>query len=191
MEKLDTLLVDLDDVLALDGFLNIMNVFLGTNYAYQDINGYYVENVMTKEQLIEYRKFLKTHNVYDYAVVAPHSKEALRNLMLYYNILIGSSFNSELDNIILPELIPEKCEFLMRNYPFLPSKNFIFTNDKSIIKADIRIDDKLGNLTSGIKLLYPAHHNKDISDIELSKKEIIRVNDWYNIEDILIKRKKK
>ena len=79
----------------------------------------------------------------------------------------------------------------MRNYPFLPSKNFIFTNDKSIIKADIRIDDKLGNLTSGIKLLYPAHHNKDISDIELSKKEIIRVNDWYNIEDILIKRKKK
>lgn len=183
------LLVDLDDVLALNAYLNMMNDYLGTNYTYEDINDYYVEKILTKEQLIKYRNYFKTYSVYDYAEIAPYSREVLMDLMLTHEIYICSSYHSELDNTIMPELIPKKCEFLMKNYPFLSSKNFIFANDKSMIDADIRIDDNLNNLTSGIKMLYTAYHNKDISDIELKDKNIIRVNNWIDIKNkLLVKR---
>ena len=185
------ILVDLDDVLSMDGYLNMMNDFLGTNYAYEDINDYYVENIMSEEKLKEYREFFKTHNVYDYSKPAPNSRKVLIKLMLEYEIYVCSSYHSELDNTILPDLIPKKCEFLQKNYPFLSSKNFIFTNDKSMLDVDIRIDDRLHNLEgSGIKLLYDAYHNKDIDNELLEQNEILRVNNWLDIEDKLLVKKK-
>lgn len=191
MEKLDILLVDLDDVIFLDGFLNLINKYLNTNYTYQDFNGYYAESLLTREQLIEYRKYFKEHNVYDYCTLAPHCKEVLMKLMLYYDIYIASKYYSDLDKRIFPELIPHKCEAIMKELPFIPQKNFIFINDKSLINAQVRIDDSIDNLKgSGLKLLYSAYHNKDISNIELNKKEIVRVNDWLEIENILLSKEK-
>jgi 5'(3')-deoxyribonucleotidase len=186
------ILIDLDDVLSVDGFLNMMNSFLNTNYTYNDINDYYVETLIPDEKMIEYRKFFNEHNVYNYSIPAPHSKEVLMNLMLEYEVYICSSYYSDFEKGILPNLIPKKCEFLMKNYPFLTASNFMFINDKSMIDVDIRIDDKIENLTgAGIKLLYTAYHNKDISNQELIEKNIIRVNDWLDIKDKLLIVKKK
>lgn len=183
MEKL---IVDLDDVLALDGYLNMMNAFCNSNYKYEDAKSYYVEELLDEKTLQAYREFFKNNNVYDYAKVAPNSKEVLMKLMLEYEIYICSSYYSDIDHIIMPELIPKKCEFLKQNYPYIPSKNFIFTNDKSMIEADIKIDDVVHNLDNGkIKLLYSAYHNKDVSI-----NDITRVNDWEEIEDILIPKQK-
>ena len=188
MEKI---IIDLDDVLAIDGYLNMMNAFCNSNYKYEDAKGYYVEELLDEETLKAYREFFKHNNVYDYSTVAKDSKEVLMNLMLEYDIYICSSYYSDIDNIIMPELIPKKCEFLKRNYPYIPSKNFIFTNDKSMIEADVKIDDVVHNLDNGeIKLLYNAYHNSKIDNNELNEKEILRVNDWKEIEDILIPKQK-
>lgn len=185
------IIVDLDDVLSIDGYLNMMNDFLHTNYTYEDINDYYVEKIMNEQQLIEYRKFFKEHNVYDYSIPSTNSKEILKKLMLEYEIYVCSSYYCDLDNTLSSELIPKKCEFLKQNYPFLSSKNFIFINDKSILQADIRIDDKIENLTgNGLKLLYTAYHNKDISKKDLISNEIIRVNNWVDIDNEILKVKK-
>ena len=183
MEKI---IVDLDDVLALDGYLNMMNSFVNGNYRYEDAKGYYVEELLDEPTLQAYREFFKNNNVYDYATVASNSKEVLMNLMLEYDIYICSSYFSDIDNIIMPELIPKKCEFLKKNYPYIPPKNFIFTNDKSMIEADIKIDDVVHNLDNGkIKLLYDAYHNRNIS-----KDDITRVYDWKDIEQRLIPKQK-
>lgn len=186
------LLVDLDDVLAIDHYLSRLNDFLGTNYTYNDINSYYVEDVLTKEQLIKYREYAKTHDVYNYAEIAKYSREALMELMIEYEIYICSSFYSEMDKKIFPYSLPAKCDFLMKNYPFLTSKNFMFLNDKSMLDVDVRIDDKLENLKgNGIKLLYSAYHNKDISDLTLRDENIIRVDNWIEIKNKLLKVKTK
>ena len=185
------LVVDLDDVLALDGYLNMMNTFVNGNYKYEDAKGYYVEEVLDKETLKAYREFFKNNNVYDYATVAPHSKEALMNLMLEYEIYVASSYYSDIDNVIMPELIPKKCEFLDKNYPFLTSKNYIFTNNKSLIEADVKIDDVVHNLENAEdKLLFTAYHNTKLSTAEVYKNRAVRVNDWYEVEKMLMPKQK-
>ena len=185
------LLIDLDDVLAIDGYLNMLNAYFKTGYKYQDIKGYYVEELLTKEQLKEYRKFFKNNNVYDYARAEVNSKYVLMKLMTMYDIYVCSKYYSDLDNTIVPELLPRKCEFVIKNYPFLDRKNFIFTNDKSMIEADAKIDDSIDNLTgSGVKLLYTAYHNRNITKEELDELGIKRVNNWLQIEEELMPKQK-
>lgn len=83
--------------------------------------------------------------------------------------------------------VKNKYDFLMKNFPFLNPMNFVFVGNKSILKCDIFIDDKIENLTGGdIKILYTAYHNKSISDEELKKLGIIRAKDWLDIKRILI-----
>jgi hypothetical protein len=53
--------------------------------------------------------------------------------------------------------------------------------DKSIVSAKWFIDDKLSNLEQNEniqnKLLFPAYHNKSLSDEELIRKNIVRLKD--------------
>ncbi len=65
--------------------------------------------------------------------------------------------------------------------------NYVFLGNKSILGCDIKIDEKLENLENAkIKLLYTAYHNKNLSDNVLNEKGIIRVDNWNDIEKILL-----
>lgn len=65
--------------------------------------------------------------------------------------------------------------------------NFVFVGNKSILKSDVKIDDKIENLVNGeIKILFTAYHNKNISEEELKKVGIIRANDWIDVKEILL-----
>ncbi len=185
-------IVDVDDVLALNTFINSLNNFLHSNYTYNDINRYYVEEMLDENQLIEFRKYIKENNIYQFSLVAPNSKEVLMKLMVEgYEIYPTSKFYSELDNIILPETLTYKCEFLQKNYPFIPTKNYIFINNKLLLNADIRIDDSLDNLSdNGLNLLYSAYHNRKIENRLLSDKKILRVQNWKDIENKVLKKRK-
>ena len=76
----------------------------------------------------------------------------------------------------------------MREYlPFIEPEKYVFTTNKNLMNFDIKIDDRIDNLDGAdIKLLFNAWHNKDISNRELKKQNIIRVNSWYDIENILL-----
>ena len=70
---------------------------------------------------------------------------------------------------------------------FIPPHNYIFTADKSIINCDIKIDDKIKNIEGAkTKLLFTAWHNKELTDEDLKLENIIRVNNWKEIEEILL-----
>ena len=70
----------------------------------------------------------------------------------------------------------------MRKYlPFINPRKYIFTSSKSLIKADIQIDDLASNMNSDVetKVLFPSYHNKNVSDEELKKMGIVRAGtDW-------------
>ena len=87
----------------------------------------------------------------------------------------------------IKELGSNKYDFLIKNFPFLDPMNFVFVGNKSILKSDIKIDDKIENLVNGdIKILFTAYHNKNISDEELKNQGIIRAKDWLDIKKILL-----
>lgn len=71
--------------------------------------------------------------------------------------------------------------------PFIDKNNFIFMTDKTKIRYDIGIDDRLSNLENcDKKLLFTEFRNKKLTDEELEEKGIIRVNNWLDIKKELL-----
>ena len=70
---------------------------------------------------------------------------------------------------------------------FIKQRQIIFLNEKKILYFDIKIDDSPKNLENAKKkILFSAYHNLEIPNKELKKENIIRVNNWQEIRDILL-----
>ena len=72
------LMIDLDETICSPSYLEEVNKFLGTDYKYEDIDTYFVEDVMDdnqREVFLDY--FYKSLNVYQNATIFPHAKEVL------------------------------------------------------------------------------------------------------------------
>ncbi|MGA0558663.1 5' nucleotidase, NT5C type [Larkinella sp. VNQ87] len=77
--------------------------------------------------------------------------------------------------------LSEKYDWLDEHFPHIHWKNRVFCGDKSIIRADVMIDDMPYNLVSfqGKGLLFDAPHNRDNTLFE-------RVNSWEQVGRILL-----
>ena len=42
-------MIDMDDTITIDGYINIVNKFLKTNYTYEDIPAYWVDEIVQKK----------------------------------------------------------------------------------------------------------------------------------------------
>ena len=75
----------------------------------------------------------------------------------------------------------------MKELPYITPFQYIFLYDKSLLNIDIKIDDKPDNLTNcERKILFNAWHNNNLTEDELNKLGIERVNNWYEIKEKLI-----
>lgn len=181
-----TIMVDMDEVITMGGFLHLLNEFAGTNYTVDDVKDYYMQDLVPDKDA--FFKYFIQHNQYDYSILLPGVVEVLKDLQEFYDIYIGTSY-------IIKE-IPKECgiillhkhDYLCEKLPFIPVNNYIFINNKSLLNCDIKIDDKIDNLENAkVKILFTAYHNKDLSDEYLKNKGVIRANSWYEIRDILLK----
>ena len=182
------LIIDMDDVLCEKGFLRMVNAFLGTDYQEEDAGSYYINDLIPKEKFSEWLQFFEENNVYDYVNLKENVQEVLKKLNETYDIYIATSYVFRDDNQLSGKSLKDKFEYLYKNFPFINPEKYIFITNKEIIKADIRIDDSIQKLEGDaeIKLLFTAYHNVNISAEELKKKNLIRVNDWKEIEKILL-----
>ncbi len=196
MEK-KNILLDVDEVICFAGFLDYANEFMNTNYEIDDIKTYFIDDtIIPQNKIKEYNKFLNSKNIYENAHILPNAIESIKKLNEYYNIIICSACINPYDVENSGKYFKDKYDFLIKTLPFLKPENFIFTNTKNIIKADIQIDDRVSNLVNDIpiKILFPSYHNKEIADEYLSSKNIIRAGKdwrtgWQNVLNILIKEK--
>lgn len=187
--KKRSILIDLDYVICYPGFLAIMNRFLGTNYTEDDFTEYIVDDVIgddNKKQ--EFYEYYLTQDGYKEAIFIEGAKEILEKLNEVYDIYLCTAcvmFGVERKSA---KLFKDKFEFLMRELPFIDPEKIIFTNSKNIFIADVQIDDRLPNLQGKVclKLLFDAYHNRNITDEELEKQNVVRVKNWKDIEQILL-----
>lgn len=183
------IMIDLDDTIVEGGYLNALNQYMGTNYTYQDTTDYFVESLLPPDKVDDYLEYFYSNiNVYDYIKIKDRAIEVIEKLSHKYEIFIVSAYLDKRKPEASGIVTNHKHMWLINNLPFLDPKNFIFTSRKDLIDCDIKIDDKVGNLKGlgKLKLLVDGYHNHKYSDKELKEKGIIRVNNWSDIEKILL-----
>ena len=97
------------------------------------------------------------------------SQEVIYELSKRYEIFfVTAPFNP---NNVIP-----KANWLNKHFPFIPSKNHVFTRNKSIINVDWLIDDKADNFIglNGEGILFDAAHNQN-------EKRYLRMKDWKDV----------
>lgn len=180
---MDTLMIDMDDVIVGGGFLYLVNEFLNANYTEDDIGIFYIQQLVPEERRSEFLKYMIKKGMYTNAKIYENVYEVLEKLNKKYKLYIGTSY-------LIPELpyesgvlLLEKHNFLLDNFPFLTPNNFAFLNDKSVLNCKIKIDDRLHNLDCAeTKILYTAYHNKNMA----LDSDVQRANNWLEIEKLLI-----
>lgn len=182
------ILIDIDEVLCQSTFLDEINKFLGTSYELDYFTEYYIDDILgSDDNKNKFYETLRNKDLYKSARIYDGVVETLKKLNEIYEIYICSACVM----FCMPEnsgiFFKHKFDFLINNFPFLNPDHFIFTGGKNIFKADVQIDDRLKNLQGevGKKLLFTAYHNKTITDEELKKNNVIRVNNWQEIFEIL------
>ena len=105
-----------------------------------------------------------------------------------YELYITTAYIFRDDKEKSSELLKNKFDYLIKNFPFIQPEQYIFTSNKEIVECQIKIDDKPSNLDGDaeLKLLFTAYHNKNIPNEELQKNNLVRVNNWNEIGKILL-----
>ena len=164
----DILLVDMDDVITVDGFLNILNKYLGTSYTYDDFDSFYMQDIVPNKE--DFFKWFINENMYDYCRLNDDCYEVLKELNDNFNLFIATSYIFKEIPKDSGHILVQKFEYLKNNLPFIKPEQYVFISDKSILKAYARVDDRISNLCDGeVKILFSAYHNLSISDDEFNR----------------------
>ncbi|MDD2376890.1 MAG: hypothetical protein PHD15_05370 [Clostridia bacterium] len=182
------LMIDMDDVICNGGFLHLVNKFTNKNYTLNDFEKYFLQDIIPETKKEEWINFFANNNMYERACFIGSAFETIKKLNEQYEIFIVTAYLIKDGIQISGGVLEDKFNWLQKELPFINPCNYVFTDNKDIIDCDIKIDDKLSNLTGNakIKLLFTAYHNKNLTDKELNKKNIKRIHTWEEIADILL-----
>ncbi len=107
--------------------------------------------------------------------VMENAVEVMRELSEKYELFITTAA-TQFRHSFAP-----KFDWLENHLPFIDWKHIVFCGTKSIINADIMIDDHIFNLDNfdGEGLLFTQYHN-------VHKTGYKRVNNWIEVRDYLL-----
>ncbi len=188
MVKRKRVLIDFDDVICDGVLLNKINEFLKTNYKISDFKDYVIDSIVPDNKKQQFYTWVCNEDFYKDAKLIPNSKRVIKRLCEKYDVYICSSCIMLCSPLTSGPLFASKYNFLLKNFPFIDPKRFVFTSSKDIVSGDIFIDDYFHNLRSKIKtkFLFTSYHNQNFTDEELKKRGVVRVKDWLDIEQKLL-----
>lgn len=168
------ILVDMDGVLAdvYNRFFELYKEETSKELSVQDIAG-----LKEAEAFPDQLKWVNTPGFFRTIPVMAGSQLVLKRLNEKYEVIVVSMATE------FPNCLTDKQLWLMEHYPFISWKQMVFCGNKSLISADIMIDDHLKNLDNfnGETIIFTQPHN-------ISTKDTIhtRVNSWVEIEKLLL-----
>ena len=191
MEK-KSLFIDMDDVLVIGRFQEFMDEFLG-KIDYSKYDSYYKQDLL-KEREAEFIEKYQFENIYknkdgSFIDPLPDSIEVLKRLKEYYELYIVTAYVWKNNVIDAAHTLKYKFEYLEHFFPFIEPNNIIFSTHKTKMHFDVGIDDRPKNLGNcDIKLLFSETRNKKMSNEELAQQDLIRVDNWKEVEKVLRKK---
>ncbi len=166
--------VDMDGVLAdcFEQFVSYEEADLGTSKTIADGIG-----KTEDEAFANARTYLYQPGFFRNMRVIPGSQEVLYKLNEAYEVFIVSSATE------FPQSLIEKQEWLNEHFPFISWQQMVFCGKKTMISADIMIDDHFKNLDyfKGRTILFTQPHNQ-LADAG----KHTRVYSWEEISRLLL-----
>ena len=179
------LMVDLDNCITDGLYIERINDFLNTDYKLEEQTEFKLQN-LTGSRISEFFEYMEDKSFYDDAPLIDGVYEALEILNKKYELYITTAYIYTETPDISSNNLKYKYEYLKKKLPFISPKQYIFIENKSLIKSDIAIDDKIDNLENADKkILMNAWHNKRIKEEELNERGIVRVYTWKEILEML------
>ena len=185
-----SIMIDMDEVIVIGNFSKYLIEFLG-EVDFEKLNSQYRQDLI-KGREEEFRKIYKYQNLYknnnkDYVEPLPNCVEVIKELNEKYEVFIVTTYIWKENVIDAATNLKNKFEYLQYWFPFIDENNFIFITDKTKIKYDIGIDDRISNLESCDKrLLFTEFRNKKLTKEELENKGVIRINNWLDVRKELL-----
>ena len=171
---MERIAIDMDGVIAdvAEQFLRYDERDFGRRKALSEIEG-----IAERDAFPRCREYVYAKGFFRTTPVMAQSQEIVRRLNENYELFIVSAATE------FPQSLPEKQEWLLEHFPFINWKQIVFCGIKTIVNADIMIDDHLKNLDHfpGTTLLYSQPHNMNI--VAGRHK---RVKSWEEIASILL-----
>jgi 5'-nucleotidase len=144
--------IDMDGVLAdtYPHFIHFEEQYSGQRKQLEDLMG-----VPEFEAFPFAKTYLQKAGFFRTAPLVPHSVEAVKSLNEKYEVFIVSSATE------FPPSLSEKQAWLNEHFPFISWRQMVFCGSKTIVAADIMIDDHFKNLDffSGKTYLFHQPHN--------------------------------
>ncbi len=167
------LVVDMDGVLAdcFEQFIRFEEAETGIVKSISDGIGKKEEETFPNA-----RKYLYQTGFFRNMRVIADSQEVLRKLNDQYEVFIVSAATE------FPQSLAEKQDWLNEHFSFISWEQMVFCGKKTMIKADIMIDDHFRNLDhfEGRTLLFTQPHNQ-LTNPGRHR----RVHSWKEIEQLL------
>ena len=166
--------IDMDNVIAdiTTAFLDSHEQEMGIRLIPDDING-----KLESEAFPNVMKWVNTEGYFRNLLVMPDSQRVIKKLMEQYEVFIVSAATQ------FPRSLYDKMMWMEEHFPFIGWEHICLCGFKTIVKADILIDDHFKNLDyfEGETFLFTATHN-----VLAENGRHKRVNSWLEIEEILL-----
>ena len=185
-----SIMIDMDEVIVIGRFSEFLVEFLG-KVDFNQLHSQYRQDLIKGreeefKQIYQYKNLYKNDNE-DYIEPLPNCVEVMQELNRKYDVYIATAYIWKENVIDASTNLKNKFEYLHYWLPFIDTNNFIFMTDKTKIRYDIGIDDRLSNLENcDKKLLFTEFRNKKLTDKKKKKKGIIRVNNWLDVKKELL-----
>lgn len=178
-----SLMIDMDDVITNGNFNKYIEEFMGIKIDMNQITNYeYVQDLVASKK-DEFWHHVEDKDLYKGAPLFKDCYEVLEKLNKKYDLYIVTSYLWRDGIDISGKNLGYKYYYLKEMLPFIDPSKYIFTTNKNLLKFDIKVDDKVSNLEGAkTKILFNRWHNKN----KEYDQSIIRVNNWKEIEEVLL-----
>jgi 5'(3')-deoxyribonucleotidase len=169
--------IDMDEVLAdtLAEHIARYNRDHGEAITKADLEGKWLWDIVSIDRHERLEGYLRSEDFFEDLPVIADSQHVLRAMAERYEVYIATSAME------FPNSFGPKYRWLLRHFPFLDPRHFVFCGDKSILKADYLIDDQPRNLRvfAGRGILFTAPHNLNVSGYT-------RVDNWEQVGKLFL-----
>lgn len=170
--------IDMDEVMAdpIAKFIQLYNRDCALELTLEQLHGKEIYEAVPEEHKDKVWEYINAEGFFRDLEVIPGSQEVIKELTEKYEVFIVSA-GMEFRNSLI-----DKFDWLHDHFPFISWKNYVLCGDKSIIGADVMIDDRPKNLitfSGERKLLFTSPHNVHLTEYE-------RVSTWQEVREKLL-----